>query len=336
MPAVKDGPGSRDTDGEGSRVAVLIPCYNEELTIVSVVERFRRALPAADIFVFDNASTDRTAALARGAGARVVVEHRRGKGHVVQSMFRQVEADVYVMVDGDDTYPAELVQTLVDPIRRNEADMVIGSRLHDGSRSEFRPLNRFGNWLFRSLLGALFDVPLTDLLSGYRAFSRRLVRTVPLFGGGFETETEMTIKALNRGFRLLEVPISLAPRPPGSHSKIRVVRDGFVILHTMLALFRDYKPLTFFGALGLATIAAGLVPGIWATVELMRGASVARLPWALLGVVLVLAGALSVAVGLVLHTVARHFQELELHLQALPEQSRGADARRGPDGERPR
>ena len=303
------------------RVAILIPCYNEAATIGTVVRRFRDALPGAAVYVFDNHSTDGTAQAARGAGAAVIDEPRRGKGHVVQSMFRSVEADIYVMVDGDDTYPAGVVETLIAPVRAGEADMVIGSRLHRASRSRLRPLNRLGNAFFRALLGLIFGVRLTDLLSGYRSFSRRLVRTVPLFGGGFETEAEMTIKALHRGFRIREVPVDLTERPAGSHSKIRLVRDGVLILTTILALARDYKPLTFFGGLGLVLVAAGLVPGIWAASHW----TVEQLPLALLAAVLVLAGVVTGVAGLVLHTVARHFQELDLHLQATSE--RDDDAR---------
>lgn len=309
------------------RVAVLIPCYNEAPTIGRVVTRFRESLPGAAIYVFDNASTDGTADAARAAGATVLVERRRGKGHVVQSMFRTIDADVYVMVDGDDTYPAEVVSALIDPIRRGDADMVVGSRLLAGARSEFRPLNRLGNRLFRGLLGALFGVRLTDLLSGYRAFSRRLVRALPLFATGFETETEMTVKALHRGFRIVEVPVDLAARPAGSHSKLRPFGDGLLILTTILALFRDYKPLTMFGGLGLGLVALGLAPVAWAAVDLLRAGATARLPWAAAGAVLVLLGGLSVAVGLVLHTVARHFQELEAQLQ-LRDSDRERDARR--------
>ena len=295
------------------RVAILIPCYNEAPTIGTVVRRFRQVLPDAAVYVFDNGSSDGTAQVAREAGAQVIDEPRRGKGHVVQSMFRKVEADVYVMVDGDDTYPAEVVDTLIAPIREGAADMVIGSRLHRASHSRFRPLNRLGNWIFRALLGLIFRVRLTDLLSGYRSFSRRLVRTVPLFGGGFETEAEMTIKALHRGFRILEVPVDLAPRPAGSRSKIRLVHDGVVILSTILSLFRDYKPLTFFGGLGLALLLGGAIPAVWAASHW----SPERLPLALLSAVLALAGVVTMVAGLVLHTVARHFQELDLHLQTL-------------------
>jgi hypothetical protein len=308
----------------GARVAILIPCYNEATTIGTVVRRFREVLPGATVYVFDNGSTDGTAEAARAAGARVIDEPRRGKGHVVQSMFRTVDADIYVMVDGDDTYPAEVVETLIAPVRAGQADMVIGSRLHRASHSRFRPLNRLGNLVFRTLLGLVFRVRLTDLLSGYRSFSRRLVRSVPLFGGGFETETEMTIKALHRGFRIVEVPVDLGPRPAGSHSKIRLVHDGVLILTTILALARDYKPLTFFGGLGLLLVAAGLVPALWLAGHWQPD----QLPLALLAAVLVLAGVITGVAGLVLHTVARHFQELDLHLQRVSEEredGRGQD-----------
>jgi hypothetical protein len=206
-----------------------------------------------------------------------------------------------------------VVDTLIAPILDGSADMVIGSRLHQAARSELRPLNHLGNRFFRWLLGRVFGVQLSDLLSGYRAFSRRLVRGVPLFGGGFETETEMTIKALHRGFRIREVPVDLVPRPPGSHSKIRVIHDGLLILTTILALFRDYKPLTFFGGSGLVVIAAALGAGGCAL-------GTARLGWALLSAVLFVVGALAITAGLVLHTVARHFQELDLHLQTLADE----------------
>src|SRR5215210_8235014 len=248
--------------GAGGRgVAVLVPCYNEEPTVARVVERFQAELPHARVYVFDNNSTDRTAEEARGAGAEVFNERRQGKGYVVQSMFRQVDADFYVMVDGDDTYPPEAVHALLAPVVAGEADMSVGSHLHADSRSQFKRRNRLGNRLVRSTLNFIFGVRLTDILSGYRAFSRELVKGLPLFGGGFEIETELTIKAVGRGFRLVEVPVDLVPRPDGSHSKIRFMRDGFLILNTTLALFRDYKPLTFFGATGLFLALVALAPG---------------------------------------------------------------------------
>ncbi len=304
------------------RVAVLIPCYNEELTVAAVVRQFRAELPEADIYVFDNNSTDRTVDEARAAGARVAYEPRQGKGYVVQAMFRQVDADVYVMVDGDGTYPPADVHKLIAPVVRGEADMVVGSRLHDGARSEFRSLNRFGNRLFLSVLNSTFKVKITDMLSGYRAFGRGFVKSVPLFGGGFETETELTIKALERGFRIVEVPCDLTSRPAGSFSKIRIVHDGLRIFSTILALFRDYKPLTFFGALGLALMVLGFVPGLVVVFEFVKTGLVLRMPSAVLAVGLVLAGMLSITVGLVLHTIARRSQEFDYQLRVLADELR--------------
>lgn len=278
-------------------IAILIPALNEELTIAGVIHAFRDACPEARIIVFDNASTDCTARRARAAGAEVRVEPRRGKGNVVQSMFRAVDADVYVMVDGDATYPATRVHDLIRPIMNGSADMVIGSRLHRGSASDFRTLNRIGNVFYATLLRRLFGVRITDLLSGYRAFSRRLVTTLPLLGGGFETEAEMTIKAVHRGFHVAEVPVSLVSRPAGSDSKIRVVQDGLVILNAIVALFRDYKPLTFFGIIAL--LLAGAAAGVFAAGFTMAAAMLA------------LVSCVAAATGAILHTVTRHFQELE-------------------------
>lgn len=297
------------------KIAILIPCYNEELTIAKVVRDFRAELPEAEIYVFDNNSSDRTVEEAREAGARIAYERRQGKGFVVQAMFYQVEADVYVMVDGDATYPAAAVHKLIEPILRGEADMVVGSRLMEASDSEFRLLNKVGNGFFLKVINFIFKVKLSDVLTGYRAFNREFVKNIPVFGGGFETEVELTIKALARGYRVTEVPVRLTPRPEGSFSKIRVVQDGFVILNTILTLFRDYKPLTFFGGVGLLFIALGFVPGTVVIVEFLRTGFVPRLPSAVLAAGLVLSGMLLLVVGLVLHTITRRFQELEHQLK---------------------
>ena len=314
------------------RIAVLIPCHNEEATVERVVRAFRSELPASRIYVFDNNSTDRTVEMARAAGAIVMHEPRQGKGNVVQTMFRVVDSDVYVMVDGDDTYPASEVHRLLRPILDGEADMVIGSRLQSGSKSEFKALNRLGNRMYLFTLTRMFGVRITDLLSGYRAFSRRFVSGTPLFGGGFETEAEMTIRAMTRRFRVVEVGVDLRSRPEGSSSKIRIVRDGVVILKSMFALFRDYKPLAFFGALGLVLVALGLVPGGVVLAEFLRTGLIGRIPSAILAVGLVLSGLISLVVGIILHVIAQRFRELDARLQALADDLRrhhGAD-----DGQR--
>jgi glycosyltransferase involved in cell wall biosynthesis len=301
-------------------MTVLIPCYNEELTIGKVIRDFRAELPESVIYVFDNNSSDNTVREALNAGAILLSEKRQGKGYVVQSMFHQLDADIFVMVDGDGTYPASAVHALMQPILNGEADMVVGSRLHQNSNSHFRRLNEFGNRLFLGILNKLFHVRLTDILSGYRAFNRKFVKDVPLFAHGFEIETELTIKALQRGHRVVEVPVDLGIRPEGSFSKIRLIHDGVLILNTILALFRDYKPLTFFGIAGLALIIAGLIPGLVVIVEYLRTGLVLRLPSAVLAVGLVSAGTLFIVAGVIVHTITRRFQELDYKLQLLNEE----------------
>jgi glycosyltransferase involved in cell wall biosynthesis len=303
-------------------VTVLIPCYNEDLTIGKVVRDFQAELPNATICVFDNNSTDRTIEEATQAGASVVREKRQGKGYVVQAMFHRLDSDVYLMVDGDGTYPASAVHALMRPILNDEADMVVGSRLHSESESRFRLANKFGNGLFLWILNRLFHVRLTDILSGYRAFNRRFVKDIPVFSRGFEIETELTIKALQRGYRVVEVPVDLRARPDGSFSKIRILHDGFLILNTILALFRDYKPLTFFGFTGIAFVIAGLIPGAIVVSEYLRTGLVLRMPSALLAVGLVITGVLLLVVGLTIHTIVRRFQELDYKLQSVANELR--------------
>jgi glycosyltransferase involved in cell wall biosynthesis len=315
------------TDEQGAcrapyRIAVVIPCFNEEVTIADVVHQFRSELPDARIWVFDNNSSDHTVERAQAAGARVLAEARRGKGFVVQSIFRHINADVYVMVDGDATYPAPAVHALIAPIAAGDADMVVGSRLHSQSRSEFKHVNRLANRLVLLLLKLVFGVRLTDVLSGYRAFNRRFVKNLPLFGGGFEIETELTIKAVMKGYRIAEIPVDLAARPGQSHSKVRLFRDGMVILSTILTLFRDYKPLTFFGSLGLFLILAALVPVFGIVAEYFGSSSALKLPSAILAVGLGLGGMMSIAIGLLLHSIARRAQEFDYQVQMLGDQIR--------------
>jgi glycosyltransferase involved in cell wall biosynthesis len=312
---------------ESVKIAVLIPCYNEELTVARVVESFRAELPQAQIYVFDNNSTDRTVELGRAAGATVVPESRQGKGFVVQAMFRRVDADVYVMVDGDGTYPAKEVGSLILPIISGQADMVVGSRLYSGTASEFKSMNRWANRFVLALLNLMFRTRLTDILSGFRAFNRRFVKTLPLFGGGFEIETELTIKAVARGFRIIEIPTTLTARPEGSHSKIKFWRDGLVILNTLLALFRDYKPLTFFGTGGLALIFGSAAGGLALLLESYRHNAPPRTTLAVAALVVFLSGLLSLAVGLVLHSIARRSQEFDYQIQVLGDELRAYSSR---------
>ncbi|MEC4685233.1 MAG: glycosyltransferase [Nitrospirota bacterium] len=306
-------------DYDDCKIAILIPCYNEEKTIARVICDFKSEIPNADIYVFDNNSTDNTVKEATRAGAIVRYEKRQGKGNVVRSMFRSVDADLYVLVDGDGTYPADRVHELIKPILTEDADMVIGSRLHSMSNSRFKPLNRMGNRLFLFLLNAIFDVHVTDLLSGYRAFSRRVVKSLPLLSRGFEIETELTVKCLERDYKIVEVPVALSPRAEGSSSKIKIFSDGLLIFNTIFALFRDYKPLTAFGMLGGFLVFCGLIPGVVVISEFIATSYISRVPSAILAVGLVLSGLLVAFIGLVLHTIARHFQELDLQMQNLNE-----------------
>jgi glycosyltransferase involved in cell wall biosynthesis len=299
------------------RIAILIPCYNEELTIANVIEAFRAELPHARIYVFDNNSTDRTVERAREKGAIVLREHRQGKGFVVQSMFREINAEIYVMVDGDGTYPASSVHALLGPVVANQADMVVGSRLDSASHSQFRLTNRLGNYFFLFISRTIFGARINDMLSGYRVFNRDIVKQLPLRSRGFEIETELAIKALERGYRVIELPINLTIRPQGSYSKIRHVHDGFVITRMIFSLARDYKPLTVFGTMGLLLVAMGCIPGTIVILEFLRTGLISRLPSAVLAVGLVLSGLFTAMAGLILHTVVRRFQELDLQLRFL-------------------
>ncbi|MBM4070500.1 MAG: glycosyltransferase [Planctomycetes bacterium] len=280
------------------KTAILIPCLNEEQTVARVIRDFRKELPDADIHVFDNASTDNTVQEAFAAGASVHRECRRGKGFVVQSMFRAVEADIYVMVDGDDTYPAPEVHELVRPIAEGKADMVVGSRFL-AEASEFHALNLAGNKLFLGMVNVLFGARLTDMLSGYRAMSRRFVKGLPLVVPGFEIETELSIKAVERGFRIVEVPTRLRKRPEGSFSKLRRFHDGVRILRTILALVRDYRPLLVFGGAG------AVLGALTAATALFNGS-----PLLVMGTLTAAIG--STLAGLIVNTVSRRLREVEV------------------------
>jgi glycosyltransferase involved in cell wall biosynthesis len=296
------------------KIAVLIPCFNEEMTIRQVVTDFKLQLPDAEVYVYDNNSTDRTADQAKDAGAIVRFERRQGKGNVISTMFREIEADIYILVDGDGTYPANKVEDLISPILSGDADMVIGSRLHPSAKSHFRLINRIGNRVFLFLTNSIFRVEITDLLSGYRAFSRDVVKHLPITSRGFEVDTEITIASLERNYRIIEIPIDLSARPDGSMSKIRIWGDGFLIFNTILAFFRDYKPLTAFGILGLFFIILGLIPGILVINEFIKTGFISRMPSAILAVGLVLTGLIICFTGLVIHTISRRFQELDRQL----------------------
>lgn len=243
------------------KIAVLIPCYNESQTIQKVVEDYREALPEAVIYVYDNNSSDHTDEAARRAGAVVRYEYQQGKGNVIRSMFRDIDAECYLMIDGDDTYPAENAKAMVDAILSGRADMVIGDRLSSTYFTENkRPFHNAGNRLVRGLINTIFSSKITDIMTGYRAFNYQFVKSFPILSKGFEIETEMSIHALDKNFKLLEVPVTYRDRPDGSVSKLNTYKDGIKVLKTIMRLFRDYKPFAFFGWLGLACflVATGL------------------------------------------------------------------------------
>jgi glycosyltransferase involved in cell wall biosynthesis len=291
-------------------VAVIIPCHNEAASIAQVVADFRRALSGARVVVVDNASTDDTAVRAAVAGAEVVRESRRGKGHAIVRGFSAVrDARYVVMVDGDDTYPADDAPLLVGALRAG-ADVAIGTRLTSHDAGAYRAGHTFGNRLFILLVRTLFGARTQDLLSGYRAFDQRFLSLAPLIAQGFEVETELTLQALVGGYHVVEVPIHYRARKAGSFSKLSTYRDGYRILLALLAFFRDYRPLTCFGGIGLVLFALAAIAGAVVIAEYLRTGQVLRMPTAVLSVGLGLLGAVSIIGGLLLSSVSRRSQEL--------------------------
>jgi glycosyltransferase involved in cell wall biosynthesis len=294
---------------QDAKIAVLIPCYNEEAAIPKVIRDFKQAVPAAAIYVFDNNSTDKTRAVALAAGAIVRNESLQGKGHVVRRMFADVEADVYVLVDGDDTYDASVAPQVVRALTENRLDMINVSRsaAHAGS---YRSGHRFGNWFLSSVVSWVFGRRFQDMLSGYRVFSRRFVKSFPAQSQGFEIETELTVHALELNLPTAEIPASYKERPAGSTSKLRTFRDGFRILFAILRLLQNEKPLPFFAAFSLLFVAVAAFLSIPIFETYFATGQVPRFPTAILIIGLVLLGAISLVCGLVLDTVTRGRKEL--------------------------
>ncbi|HEU5275661.1 MAG TPA: glycosyltransferase family 2 protein [Xanthobacteraceae bacterium] len=297
--------------GERPRIAVLVPCYNEEAAIAQVVADFRTVLPDAAIYVYDNNSTDRTVEVARAAGAMVRRERRQGKGHVVRRMFGDVDADIYVLVDGDATYHAPSVHAMIARLLDGGLDMVVGTR-RDQEEAAYRPGHRLGNAILTGFVSRVFGAAFADMLSGYRVFSRRFVKSFPALSGGFEIETELTVHALNLELPVAEVETPYFARPAGSVSKLSTWRDGARILRTIVRLYRAERPLPFFSGIGglLALIAIALAVPIFVTY--VEQGLVPRLPTALLSTGLMILACLSVACGLVLDTVTRGRREMKM------------------------
>ena len=292
------------------RTAVLIPCYNEEVAIPNVVAAFRAALPDAIVYVYDNNSTDNTAQAARDAGAVAGHERLQGKGHVVRRMFADVDADIYVLVDGDETYDATAAPAMIDLLRRDRLDMVTATRVSD-AQSAYRRGHRAGNTLLTGLVARLFGARVTDMLSGYRVFSRRFVKSFPALAGGFETETELTVHALQLAMPLGEIEAAYRERPVGSSSKLRTVTDGLRILRLILLLVKDERPLPFFSLCGAVFFVVGMGLGIPVVLEFWRIGLVPRLPTAILSAMLVGLSFLSLACGLILDSVGRGRREMK-------------------------
>lgn len=302
--------------------AVLIPCYNEEKTIEKVVKDFKTALPKADIYVYDNNSTDKTADLAKKAGAIVRFEPRQGKGNVIRAMFRDIDADCYIMVDGDDTYSADDAKKMVELITAKDGptyDMVVGDRLSTSYYVENkRKFHNFGNKLVQILIRKLFRVKINDIMTGYRAFSRDFVKGFPILSKGFEIETEMTIHAADKNFKIKEIPISYKDRPTGSESKLSTYKDGAKVLYTIGMLFKEYKPTMFFNCLAFIFAAVGIILMFPAFTEYIETSFVTKLPRLVFGGFLLIIGILNMITGIILEVIVKkQKQNYELTLNQI-------------------
>lgn len=304
-----------------NKIAVLIPCYNESLTIEKVVKDYQKALPEADIFVYDNNSTDNTDEIARKAGAIVCYEFRQGKGNVIRSMFRDIEADCYLMIDGDDTYPAEDARNMCLLVLSGKADMVIGDRLSTTYFQEnLRLFHNFGNEIVRRSINILWrpKKKILDVMTGYRAFSPLFVKSFPILSSGFEIETEMTIHALDKNFLIESVPVRYRNRPKGSVSKLNTYSDGIKVLLTIFNLYRDYKPLSFFVFLALLLIILSLILFIPVFAEYLSTGLVPRIPTLIVSSIMMLAAFLSIVCGLILDTNAKNSRkDFEIKMNIL-------------------
>ncbi len=300
-----------DDKFKDKKIAVLIPCYNEALTVAKVVKDYKKALPNADIYVYDNNSTDGTDEIARRAGAIVRYEYRQGKGNVIRSMFKDIDADCYLMIDGDDTYPAENAKEMCQYVLDGKADMVIGDRLSSTYFTENkRAFHNFGNKLVRSLINHLFKSNIRDIMTGYRAFSYDFVKTFPVLSKGFEIENEMTIHAVYNNFKLVEIPVSYRDRPEGSVSKLNTYSDGVKVLMTIARLFKEYKPTIFFSFVGTVLLILSLIFGIPVFTEFFKTGLVPRFPTLIFALILLIISILMYITGIILEVVAKKNKQI--------------------------
>lgn len=302
-----------------SSIAVLIPCYNESKTIEKVVKDYKKVLPDATIYVYDNNSNDGTDVLAKKSGAEVRYEYRQGKGNVIRSMFRDIDADCYLMIDGDDTYPAESAREMCDLVLEGKADMVIGDRLSSTYFQENkRMFHNFGNVLVRKLINFIFNNNVKDIMTGYRAFSRDFVKGFPVLSKGFEIETEMTIHAVDKNFKLVEVPVQYRDRPEGSVSKLNTVSDGIKVLKTIGALFKEYRPALFFNIFASIVLLVGIIIGIPPFADYFKLGVVLKFPSLIFACFLVTVAILLWITGMILQVIAKkNKQTYELYLNEI-------------------
>lgn len=293
-----------------TEIAVLIPCLNEAITIKKVITDFKKYLPGCTVYVYDNNSSDETAAIAKKAGAIVGFERRAGKGNVVRRMFSEIEADIYVMVDGDDTYDAEQAPVLVEKLKSEQADMVVAART-GASESHSRAGHAFGNKIFNILYNGLFGREFSDIFSGYRAFSRRFVKSFPALSSGFEIETELSVHATQLRLPVAEIPFHYKDRPEGSQSKLSTLRDGLRILKTIVVLLKEHKPLYFFGVFGLLGAVLAVVLALPLLFEFAESGLVTRLPTAILCTGIIIVSILSVTAGVILDSIRRFRAEMK-------------------------
>lgn len=290
-------------------IAVMIPCYNEELTIEKVLSDFKDQLPQARLYVCDNRCTDSTAALASGAGATVLKENRPGKGFAVATLMREIEADIYIMIDGDDTYPVDHVHDLIQPVLMGRADMSVGSRLDSSHCNSFRPMHRFGNRLVAGSINVIFDSNLSDIMSGFRVFNHHFVKSIPLLSRGFEIETQMSIQALYYQFQVAEVPIPMRERPEMSFSKLHTVRDGTRVILSIINAFKAYRPLLFFFCVSFLCAVVGLGLGGWAGFGTSTGTPRSDLV-NIVSLILIIVAFIFMACGIILDTINHRIREL--------------------------
>lgn len=299
------------------KIAVLIPCYNEEVTIKKVIEDFKKELPEADIYVYNNNSKDKTYEIASKCDAIVRNEYNQGKGNVVRRMFREIDADIYVMVDADDTYPAEFVHKLIEPIRNKTADMVVGDRLSNGTykKENKRMFHNFGNNLVKKAINTIFKSNLNDIMSGYRAFNKMFVKNIPVLSSKFEIETEMTLHALDKKFIVKEIPIEYRDRPEGSVSKLNTINDGMKVIKTIIKMYKDFKPRKFFWCIGSIIMLLGIIIGIPVILEFVKYRYIFKIPSAILATGLEILAMIILQCGVILDTIVKqHREDYELNL----------------------